>query len=106
MRTALLVLVALLGLDSFDGWILARPEGLSGKTLHRRGLALRRVRELEQRLATAEGWIGKAKPKVTAAKPQELADRNDLPMNNRAKAVTSSLRSRSGGTASGTTFKR
>ncbi len=55
-------LVALLGLDSFDGWILARSEGLSGKTLHRRGLALRRVRELEQRVddhfdAVAEAWL-------------------------------------------------
>ena len=42
------------------------------------------VRELEHRLATAEGWIGKPKPKVTAAKPDELSDRNDLPKNNRA----------------------
>jgi len=41
------------------------------------------VRELEQRLATAEGWIGKAKPKITATKPEELSDRNDLPKNNR-----------------------
>jgi len=41
------------------------------------------VRELEQRLATAEGWIGKLKPKVTAAKPEEISDRNDLPKNNR-----------------------
>ncbi|HEX4792432.1 MAG TPA: DUF1552 domain-containing protein [Humisphaera sp.] len=41
------------------------------------------VRELERRLATAEGWIGKPKPKVTAAKPEELTDRNDLPKNNR-----------------------
>ncbi len=41
------------------------------------------VRELEQRLATAEGWIGRPKPKVTAAKPEEIADRNDLPKNNR-----------------------
>ena len=41
------------------------------------------VRELEHRLATAEGWIGKPKPKVTAAKPEELSDRNDLPKNNR-----------------------
>ncbi len=42
------------------------------------------VRELEQRLATAEGWLGQAKPKVSAAKPQELSDRNDLPKNDRA----------------------
>ena len=41
------------------------------------------VRELEHRLATAEGWSGKPKPKVTAAKPEELSDRNDLPKNNR-----------------------
>jgi hypothetical protein len=41
------------------------------------------VRELEQRLATAEGWLGKPKPVVTYAKPQELSDRNDLPKNDR-----------------------
>ena len=41
------------------------------------------VRELERRLATAEGWIGKAKPKVSAAKPDEINDRNDLPKNDR-----------------------
>lgn len=41
------------------------------------------VRELERRLATAEGWLGKPKPKVTAAKPEELSDRNDLPKNDR-----------------------
>ena len=41
------------------------------------------VRELEHRLATAEGWIGKPKPKVTAAKTEELSDRNDLPKSNR-----------------------
>jgi hypothetical protein len=41
------------------------------------------VRELEQRLATAEGWLGKPKPKVSAEKPQEINDRNDLPTNNR-----------------------
>ncbi len=41
------------------------------------------VRELERRLATAEGWIGKPKPKISAAKPEELSDRHDLPKNNR-----------------------
>lgn len=41
------------------------------------------VRELEQRLATAEGWLGKPKPKIDAEKPHELNDRNDLPTNNR-----------------------
>ena len=41
------------------------------------------VRELERRLATAEGWIGKAEPKVSAAKPDEINDRNDLPKNDR-----------------------
>jgi hypothetical protein len=41
------------------------------------------VRELERRLATAEGWIGKPKPKVAASKPEEISDRNDLPKNNR-----------------------
>ncbi|MDB6140039.1 MAG: hypothetical protein JWO94_3111 [Verrucomicrobiaceae bacterium] len=41
------------------------------------------VRELEQRLATAEGWIGRPKPKVSAGKPEEISDRNDLPKNNR-----------------------
>jgi hypothetical protein len=41
------------------------------------------VRELERRLATAEGWIGKPKPKVAAAKPEEISDRNDLPKNDR-----------------------
>ncbi|MDB6120233.1 MAG: hypothetical protein JWO08_4014 [Verrucomicrobiaceae bacterium] len=41
------------------------------------------VRELEHRLATAEGWIGKPKAKVDAPKPDEISDRNDLPKNNR-----------------------
>lgn len=41
------------------------------------------VRDLEHRLATAEGWIGKPKPKITEAKPEELSDRNDLPKNDR-----------------------
>jgi hypothetical protein len=41
------------------------------------------VRELERRLSTAEDWLGKPKPKVSAAKPQEISDRNDLPKNNR-----------------------
>ena len=41
------------------------------------------VRDLERRLATAEGWIGKPKPKVNARKPDEISDRNDLPKNNR-----------------------
>ena len=41
------------------------------------------VRDLERRLATAEGWIGRPKPRVAAAKPGEIGDRNDLPRNNR-----------------------
>lgn len=43
-------LVALLALDSFDGWIMARSAGLAGKTLYRRALALRRERDLEARV--------------------------------------------------------
>ena len=42
------------------------------------------LRELEQRMATAEGWIGKPKPKVSLAKPEEITDRNNLPKNDRA----------------------
>ncbi len=42
------------------------------------------VRELERRLATAQGWIGRPKPKVDADKPEEITDRNDLPKNDRA----------------------
>lgn len=41
------------------------------------------VRELERRLATAEGWIARAKPKVAAPQPAELGDRHDLPQNDR-----------------------
>ena len=41
------------------------------------------VRDLERRLATAEGWIGKPKPKIDVRKPDEISDRNDLPKNNR-----------------------
>jgi hypothetical protein len=41
------------------------------------------VRELEKRLATAQGWIDKPKPKVSTAQPEELTDRNDLPRNDR-----------------------
>lgn len=55
-------LLALLALDSFDGWIVARSEGLTGKTFHRWALALRRVRDLEARIdehfdAVAEAWL-------------------------------------------------
>ena len=39
------------------------------------------LRELEKRLATAQGWIDKPKPKVTAPKPEEITDRNNLPKN-------------------------
>jgi hypothetical protein len=44
------------------------------------------VRELERRLAAAEGWLDKPKPSLSgpASKPpQEIADRNDLPKNSR-----------------------
>lgn len=42
------------------------------------------VRELERRLAAAEGWIDKPKTKVEAKAPPEIADRNDLPKNSRS----------------------
>ena len=35
------------------------------------------VRDLEQRLQQSEGWIRRPKPKVNAAEPQDVADRND-----------------------------
>ncbi len=41
------------------------------------------VRELERRLAAAEGWVNQPKPVVKAAKPEEIGDRNDLPKTNR-----------------------
>jgi hypothetical protein len=39
------------------------------------------VRDLEQSLAAAEGWIAHPKPKVDASAPKEIEDRNDLPFN-------------------------
>ena len=39
------------------------------------------VRDLEKRLATAEGWLDRTKPKVEFKAPQEITDRNDLPNN-------------------------
>ena len=39
------------------------------------------VRDLEARLAKAEGWINVAKPKVAAPAPAPIEDTNDLPKN-------------------------
>ncbi len=39
------------------------------------------VRELEARLAKAEGWVKIAKPKVAAPAPAPIEDSNDLPKN-------------------------
>lgn len=39
------------------------------------------VRELEARLAKAEGWVKVPKPKVSSPAPQQIEDRNDLPKN-------------------------
>jgi hypothetical protein len=39
------------------------------------------VRDLEHRLAKAEGWMDVPKPKTTAPLPEEIADGNDLPKN-------------------------
>jgi hypothetical protein len=41
------------------------------------------VRELEHRLAAAEGWVNQPKPVVKTPKPEEIGDRNDLPKCNR-----------------------
>lgn len=41
------------------------------------------LRELEKRLATAQGWIDRPKPKVSAPKPDEITDRNNLPKNDK-----------------------
>jgi Protein of unknown function (DUF1552) len=42
------------------------------------------VRDLEKRLAAAEGWIAQPKPKVATALPKEIEDRNDLALSSRA----------------------
>jgi hypothetical protein len=39
------------------------------------------VRDLEKRLAAAEGWIDQPKPKVTTPQPKEIEDRDDLAKN-------------------------
>ncbi len=39
------------------------------------------VRDLEQNLAAAEGWVDRPKPKVSAAQPKEIEDRDDLALN-------------------------
>lgn len=36
------------------------------------------VREMEQRLAKAEDWVQKPKPKIEATKPQDIAENNDI----------------------------
>ncbi|HEV7406009.1 MAG TPA: DUF1552 domain-containing protein [Chthoniobacteraceae bacterium] len=36
------------------------------------------VREMEQRLAKAEDWVQKPKPKIDATKPQDIADNADI----------------------------
>jgi hypothetical protein len=40
--------LALLELKSFDGWVVVDARGLRAKTLHKRDLALRRLRALER----------------------------------------------------------
>ncbi len=42
------------------------------------------VRDLEKRLAAAEGWIARPKPSVTAPQPKEISDRDDLALSSRA----------------------
>jgi hypothetical protein len=39
------------------------------------------VRDLEARLAKAEGWVKVPKPKVSEPAPKQIEDRNDLPKN-------------------------
>ena len=41
------------------------------------------VRDLEHRLAKAEDWLGKPKPKVGQPAPEEIKDNNDLAKNHR-----------------------
>lgn len=36
------------------------------------------VREMEQRLAKAEDWVQKPKPKIDATKPEDIAEQNDI----------------------------
>jgi hypothetical protein len=65
-------------LDAIQGQVRQLETGLGAADREKLDEYFTSVRELEQRLATAEQWSGKPKPKVDAAPPQNINNPADV----------------------------
>ena len=64
-------------LDTVLGEAKSLEKNLGSRDRHKLGEYLTAVRDLESRLQQSEGWATRPKPKVEAAAPTDITDRND-----------------------------